>query len=307
VVLLAALLVGCTSAAGAVSGRTSTASRGDRTLLPRPTAGAYQHGRLLTVRIPGGHSAFRPRPAYVYLPPALAREPDLRLPVLELLHGNPGLPSDWQAHGGLTTTLDAFAAQHGGRAPIVVMPDINGSYRADSECVRAHAGGNVEEYLTVQVPQYVLSHLPASPDRARWALAGLSEGGMCSLLLALRAYPSYRAFGDFSGLAEPSPADSDDAPRAISELFGGSRAAFDQHDPLWLIARRHYPGLAGWFFAGASDHVVAKDQATVASAAQRAGVEARSVVVPGMHDWAVWVQALQRFLPWLWPLVTHGG
>lgn len=52
-----------------------------------------------------------------------------------LLHGTPGTPQDWIDGGQAAATADAYAAAHGGRAPILVMPDINGSIDADTECV----------------------------------------------------------------------------------------------------------------------------------------------------------------------------
>lgn len=270
---------------------------------PSTPPAATPAGRLEVVPIPGGASRFGARPAYVYLPPAAIRHPRERLPVLELLHGNPGDPDDWVDHGDARATLDGFAATHDGRAPIVVMPDINGTHVADSECVREPGGGNVEEYLTRQVPDYVREHFPAARGGRRWTVAGLSEGGTCALMLALRHPTAFRGFGDFSGLARPTLGPRDDERRTLDELFAGSRRDYDQHDPMWLLARHRYPTLAGRLIAGADDAAVIADETRVAAAARAARLPVQRTTEPGKHAWTVWAAALRGFLPWMWRLV----
>ena len=257
-------------------------------------------GRVVTVRIPGGRTGFRARPALVYLPPALRAHPHLRLPVVELLHGTEGGPADWLQRGHAAATLDAFAAAHDGQAPIVVMPDINGNVSVDSECIRGAGGGDVETYLLDTVPAYVLAHFPATPDRRRWAIAGASEGGTCAMVLALRAYPRYRLFGAFSALARLTVGDTDDRVSTVRILFGGSYSDYDAHDPTVLLPAHRYPRLAAWFEAGRGDSGVLRDQVRLASWARAAGVDTRSTTAPGGHSWAVWTQAWRQLLPWLW-------
>jgi len=256
-------------------------------------------GTVLTRAIPGVSSGFRGRPALVYLPPALRGESSRSLPVLELLHGTPGSPSDWITGGRLEQTAAAFAARTNGLAPIIVMPDINGARHADSECVSS-TGGNVERYLTTDVPEFVLAHYPASHDRRRWAIAGLSEGGMCATMLALRHQARYAMFGDFSGLTRPTVGRADQPSRTIAQLFAGSVDAYSRHDPLWLLARYRYGSLQGWFECGRQDGAALRAQDTVVRAARTAGITVRTSILAGRHDWAVWASALAQMLPWMW-------
>jgi S-formylglutathione hydrolase FrmB len=258
---------------------------------------------LSSVTIPADTSDYDPRPALVYVPPA-ARTSRRPLPVLELLHGEPGSPGGLARSIQLLATMQAFAAAHGGSAPIVVVPDVNGAQDADSECVRTTQGGDVERYLTVDVPRWVMAHLPASRRKAQWAIAGLSEGGTCSSMLALRNYPEYRAFADLSGLLRPTLGDTDAPGTTTRQLFGGSTTAFDEHDPLWLLQHHSYPELAGWFACGDRDTVVLRDQKSVAAAARPAGVAVHAAGVPGGHTWSVWTLELRKLLPWVWALVT---
>jgi S-formylglutathione hydrolase FrmB len=203
----------------------------------------------------------------------------------------------------LQPTFDAFARTHGGRAPLVVMPDINGARRQDTECVRTPSGGDVERYLTVDVPRWIAGHLPVTRNHRRWAIAGLSEGGTCAMMLALRHRREFAAFGDLSGLARPTVSDRDDPGRTVRVLFRGSTSDYDRHDPLWLLSHHRYPGLSGWLACGALDRSVRIDQQAVTALARRARITVREDVVPGGHAWKVWRAELRKMLPWLWSLV----
>src|SRR5205807_1757987 len=123
---------------------------------PRPSpAPRLQHGLVERVRIAGVVSGFRARSAQVYLPPAWFAVPRPALPVIELLHGTPGMPEDWTRAGLADVIADHWAALHGGWAPIIVMPDINGSFTADTECVDGREG-RAETYVAVDVPMWVI-------------------------------------------------------------------------------------------------------------------------------------------------------
>ncbi|MDQ0383071.1 alpha/beta hydrolase [Amycolatopsis thermophila] len=256
-------------------------------------------GQLVTVTIPGPASRFSARPAEVYLPPAWFARHRPHLPVVMLLHGTPGAPEDWLDGGAVTATVDSWAAAHGGTAPIVVMPDINGAVDADSECVDGPAG-QAETYLTRDVPAFVASRFSAQPPGARWAVAGLSEGGSCAVTLTLRHPDTFAAFADFSGLAGPRSGDGNDLGDTIPALFAGSRVDFDAHEPAWLLAHRRYPGTGGWFEVGDADDEPLAAARALEPAAARAGIATRLVVVPGGgHDFVLWRQAFADALPWL--------
>src|SRR5258708_2954178 len=104
---------------------------------PRGRAGAFVRGGGMVGRvvIAPTVSGFRARPAQVYLPPAWFARPRPRLPVVELLHGTPGMPEDWTRAGQADVTADRWAAGHRGVAPVIVMPDPNGGFMSDTECV----------------------------------------------------------------------------------------------------------------------------------------------------------------------------
>lgn len=261
-----------------------------------------RRGSVLAVTITSS-TGYVARPALVYLPPAALRRGAHGFPVLELFHGSNGGPQNWFDQGDLQATADAFATAHGGRAPVVVAPDINGSTQADTECVRTRTGADVETYLAVDVPRYMKAHFPVSTDPRHWAIGGLSEGGMCALMIALRHYPEYRALGDMSGIPRPTVTEPDDEPLTVRTLFGGSQSAYNQHDPTWLMTHHRYPALAAWFVVGQQDTAGMRDQQKVSADARAAGIAVHTETMPGGHHWTLWAAALPDFLTWLWPLI----
>ena len=184
------------------------------------------HGVVVPFRIPGVVSGFSGRTAQVYVPPVWFSRPGIRLPVIELLHGTPGSPADWTRGGNADVTADAYAHRHGGFAPLIVMPDVNGSWMNDTECVDGRRG-LAETYLTVDVRHAVIAAFHTRADAGGWAVAGLSEGGYCGLELALRHPDLFSVIGDFSGDLYPSVA-------------GGLRHLFYGGPALVAATARHY-------------------------------------------------------------------
>ncbi len=251
-------------------------------------------GKVITIPIPGTTSGFVPRDALVYLPPAWFERPRPKLPVIVLLPGTPGATDNWTQGGFADVTSDAYAAQHGGRAPILVMADNNGSDTADTECV-----GPVEQYLTVDVPAFAKRRFGTATAPPQWAIGGLSEGGVCGLMLTLRHPEVYRTFLDFGGLLGPRSGEGNSVGSTVSDLFGGNQAEFDAHEPLDIMAKTEFPQLGGWFEVGSDDADPLAAQRELVPAATKARLTVCSVVVPGgEHTFQMWKQAFQDALPW---------
>jgi len=245
--------------------------------------------------IPGTVSGFRARPAWVYLPPAYLVATPPALPVLVLISGQPGTPRDWIDAGHLVATLDAFAAEHHGLAPIVVMPDALGATTANPMCLDSSLG-NVETYLARDVPDWVSRTFAVDPNPAAWVIGGFSYGGTCGLQLAVRASGVYRSFIDISGQKEPTLGSRD---RTVAVAFGGDADRFTQVNPLDVMARQGFPGTAGYFVVGRDDPDVDKDLREVDEAALRSGMVTSWVELPGRHSWDVAAQAMSGALPWI--------
>ena len=161
-----------------------------------------EKGSVVHLEIPGTRSGFHAREGYVYLPPAYLADPQPKLPVLMLIHGVPGAPSDWMVGGQAGDVLDDFAASHGGRRPIVVMPDATGGELDDTECVDG-GHGQAYTYLTTDVPATIEATFTTATGNGTWGVAGLSTGGFCSSMIPLRDPDRFAVFGDYSGLDQP--------------------------------------------------------------------------------------------------------
>jgi S-formylglutathione hydrolase FrmB len=260
------------------------------------------HGVTLTVSIPGTNLKFTPRQAYVWVPPAWFARNRPQLPVIELLHGTPGEPSNWIKGLNADVTALAFEQQHHGVAPILVVPDINGSYGADSECVNSAKYGAVETYLAQTVPQFMRNNFNASTAPGSVAVAGLSEGGLCATTLALNNPKVYAAFGNYSGDASPTYQD-DNEQQSIQILFGGSPASYNAHNPPYILTHQRFTGLAGWFAAGAQDPQAVQAAQALAPLSSNAGIDTCLTTPPGRHSFDFWTQAFSDSLPWLsWKL-----
>jgi S-formylglutathione hydrolase FrmB len=258
-------------------------------------------GVVIAWRFPPTVSHFPQRAGEVYLPPIWFENPHPHLPVIELLHGSPGSPADWTRGGFADLTADAYASTHGGFAPILVMPDVNGAHwTSDSECVNG-VQGNAETYLTVDVRNAVVSAFDASPTA--WVVAGLSEGGSCALQMALRHPNLFVAAGDFGGEDHPYVSGGP------SHLFFGSTtaqltAAEATYDPRVLLGHWHgrlKPALA--FAVGRSDGVRAHEY-RLYERAKADGFTATFTTYAGAHSFRVWSRCLSGSFVWMTSYLT---
>ncbi len=255
------------------------------------------HGVVVPFVIPPVVSGWqKARTAEVYVPPAWFASPHPRLPVVEMLHGTPGSPADWTRGGSADVVADRYARAHHGVAPLLVMPDVNGGFFRDTECVNG-VKGNVETYLTVDVPRAVEARFGSRVDRSGWAIAGLSEGGYCALELALRHPDQYSVAGDFSGDDHPS------VNGGMHTLFGVTgdalRAQVLQYTPrTQILSWAGGPRPALWFSAGLSDHT-RWELAPLSELAASHGFVTRFVLVAGRHNFGVWRESFAFALPWI--------
>lgn len=260
-------------------------------------------GAVSTVTIPGVHSGFSARSAWIYLPPAYLTAHRPALPVLMLIPGQPGSPRNWIDAGRVIETMDAFAASHAGIAPVVVMPDPLGSPLNNSLCADTTLG-KADTYLSTDVPSWVTKHLQVDPNTSHWAVGGFSFGGTCSLQLAVNHPCLFPTFLDISGQSAPTLGSRQ---RTLDRAFSGNARAFAKINPLDILTRAaHRQGgsasfaqVAGTLVVGTQDGMFAAEQRTIQAAAIRAGLAIRWLEVPGGHSWHVGSAALERSLPWL--------
>lgn len=127
-------------------------------------------------------TAALPEPAnvYVLLPTGYAAHPKRRYPVFYLLDGTSGFASDWTKLGNAQNTI-------GNRQLITVMPDITLNGNGGGWCTDWPDGAQRwETFHIYQLIPWIDANLRTIRTRSERAIAGLSQGGFCSLSYAAR-------------------------------------------------------------------------------------------------------------------------
>lgn len=263
-----------------------------------PSADMPATGTVYRTTIPGTVSGVNAAPAYVYLPPAYLASTPANVPVLVLIHGDPGGPRDWITGGQLPAVMDAYAAAHKGLAPVVVLPDASASTGPTPSLCLDSNYGRAGTYLSTDVPAWVRDTLGVGTHAATdWAIAGFSYGGTCSLTLATGHPDIYPTFLDISGEDKPTIEAGQDA--LIRNYFSGDAAAFAAQNPLDVIAAKPLPDIAGIITVGADDSFYRSQGEEVAAAMTKAGIDVQLQTVPGGHTWEAWKAGLQNNVDWL--------
>jgi S-formylglutathione hydrolase FrmB len=148
--------------------------------------------RLLALTV---RTAALPEPVAIriLLPAGYADHPQRRWPVLYLLHGTSGDASDWTVKGD-AEKITAHAPM------IVVMPDIALDDGGGGWCTDWPNGAQRWETFHIdQLIPWVDHNLRTVPARGERAIAGLSQGGFCSISYAARHPDLFAAALAYSG------------------------------------------------------------------------------------------------------------
>jgi enterochelin esterase-like enzyme len=267
----------------------STSIAGSRTVHGLPA------GRVESLTFAGAQSGIT-RGGLVYLPPQYY-EPayrNVRFPVVELLHGTPGTPSNWVVNLGIAKTMEHLLVEHQLGPMVLVMPTMSVGSRFE-ECVNA-PGALDDTYITTDVRHDVLAHLRVATDPASWGIAGYSSGGYCAANLALRHPQDFGASAIMDGYFRPQ-----DGPAA--RALNDNPAAEAANNPLLeaaALSRSTHPLPSFWVAAGTGD----KGDIAAAHAFVHAlhGVEQVTLFTePGAsHNFDAWRPDIPRFLAWMW-------
>ena len=270
------------------------------------------HGTVVPVVIPADASHFKHRGELVYLPPEwFTTSPPPSLPTVMMIGGQFNTPADWTRAGSAVKTIDDFASQHHGNAPVLVFVDAGGAFNNDTECVNGRRG-NAADHLTKDVVPYMISHFGLSPDRSNWGVVGWSMGGTCAVDLTVMHPEMFSAFVDVAGDFSPNAGNK---AQTVSRLFGGNADAWAAFDPTTVITNHGpYTAVSGWFaipWEGPhTSRLAGRDAApnpgnqTVAAyslcALGRANsIDCTVIPQPGKHNWPFAGKAFAAALPWL--------
>jgi len=237
-------------------------------------------GTVWSGRIPNPLVAWDERDSAVYLPPGFS--PTKRYPVIYLLHGMRGDPSEFWDALKIADVADGLITSGEARPFIAVMPvggpivDPNGGEWA----------GVWEDYVVDDVVPWTETNLPALPGARNRALEGLSAGGYGAVDIGLR-HPG--VFGTLGSWAGYFAAVFDDGP-----FVGASQADLDAHDPT-LLVRKEAPALrrsgVRFYISAGGNHAAVLAKWSTAFAAELRGLQLpvelwRLPVVDAGHFWS---------------------
>jgi enterochelin esterase-like enzyme len=250
-----------------------------------PTEGAavHRHGVLQTISVRSAAIGGLRQKVLVYLPPGYASRPQRRYPVLYLLHGVPGQPSQFFDADRLGVLLDRLVARRRIRPMILVAPDGSTGVWTDKEWangVGAHQGW--ETYFARDVVHAIDARYRTIPTGAGRAVAGLSEGAYAALNVGLHHPREFRVIESWSGYMRAD---------RIPSIFGSERSRLAYDSPALRLPavaatlRRHRVFV--WMYCGTVDPLRHQNQAFAAELG-RYGVHHRFFTSPGRHTWRVW-------------------
>ena len=148
-------------------------------------------GVILRGTFPGGLRA-----GYVYLPPRF--EQSQTYPVVYLLHGMPGSPSEYLDGVDLADWADQAISSGTVRPFIAVLPAAGPSRDYDGEWA-----GPWEHELVAGVVPWIDAHLPTIATPAGRVIAGLSAGGFGAADIGLRNPDVFGSIEAWSGYFRP--------------------------------------------------------------------------------------------------------
>jgi enterochelin esterase-like enzyme len=136
------------------------------------------------------------RAGYVYLPPGFTTTQ--RYPVVYLLHGMPGDPTEYLAGTDLANWAGTAIANGTVRPFIAVMPAAGPDAGYNGEWAGAQSAAIVQRIIP-----WIDSHLPTIATARGRVIAGLSAGGYGAVDIALRHPGLFRTVESWSGYFRP--------------------------------------------------------------------------------------------------------
>ncbi|MDR1633958.1 MAG: LPXTG cell wall anchor domain-containing protein [Bifidobacteriaceae bacterium] len=262
---------------------------------PHPTGTPPARGAVKEFDLPAPKSLNLASPeVWIYTPPGYDPSGKTAYPVIYLIHGSPGSPSDWIAAGGADVFDQMIAA--GELAPVIaVFPSVGARGAADSGCLDSTkpGGSQVETFLYQVVKPWVQNHFPVAADRRANAIGGMSMGGYCAIDQGLRHSDQFATVLAWMPYAKPG---------AAGKNMKSNQAEIDAVTPSQYISTietiDHNP-VAAWFAIPGNEEQgeVGRDSHAMAQALTDRGQSTRTLVATGQnHTWKMAIATMQRGL-----------
>jgi len=244
-----------------------------------PVAGPAVQSFSLPSPALGGY----PDQVQVVLPPGYSAHPAQRYPVLYLLHGFPGLPSNF-VNIGQVASFEATLVATGQMKPmILVMPTGTRSYLTVTEWANGISGASAwETFVARDLVHAIDARYRTIQAGAARGIGGLSEGGYGALNIGLHHPGEFALLESWSGYMVA------DHRRSV---FGNNPSLINYNSPaLWVRSVSSALRASGtylWFYSGSSDPLAWQNRAFAAELASL-GIAHHFYTAPGSHTWGLW-------------------
>ncbi len=202
-------------------------------------------------------------------------------PVVYLLHGYGGNAKSWIENVNLSELADQFRS-------IIVCPDGRNSWYWDSPLNR---DSQYETFISNELIAYIDAKFPATPQRHKRAITGLSMGGHGALWNAFRHTDVFGAAGSMSGGVDIRPFPRNwDMGRQLGE-YHISPKVWDAHTVINQLDKLKNGDLAIAVECGYDDFFFEVNNALHQALLTRK-IGHDYTVRPGRHDWPYWKNAI---------------
>lgn len=241
-------------------------------------------------------SAAAPQPlraGYLYLPPGYTTTK--RYPVIYLLHGLPGSPSEYIFSLELAKQADGLIASHAVRPFIAVIP------AAGVDHWNGEWAGPWEDYLVDAVIPWAERHLAVDSSQASTTIAGLSAGGYGAVNIAFHHPTLFGRIESWGGYFTPIP----DGP-----LADAGSATLVLNDPVLVLpsiaAQLRAAGVRLLLSSGPAHGKYAKPQQTIDFARALWQLKVRAKLDLATSKSGMWRDQFNAGLRWAFAIRPSG-
>ena len=220
----------------------------------------------------------------VFLPSQI--HPELKLPVIYLLHGGGGDYRDWSNYSDVS--------QFAGAGLILVMPEGESSYYVNAA---ERPNDRFEDYMIQDLAADVESRFPVASGRANRAIVGVSMGGFGAVTLGLKHPDRFSFVGGLSSALDvpsrPFSVKRISQYRGHAQIFGpwgsGTRRANDPYVLVGAVDTTKVPYL--YLTCGEQEGLLTANR-KFAALLQKHELSYEFHMGRGGHDWNQWNRRL---------------
>lgn len=215
------------------------------------------------------------RTCWVYTPPGYLENKEKRYPVFYLQHGGGEAETGWLWQGKIHYIMDNLIAQGICRKAIVVM---NNGYAFVRSAIENPNMGSIGEVIVHDCVPFIDKKYRTIPDRKMRAMAGLSMGGFQTQEVVFRHPDVFANLAMLSG--------------TLLKKYEGDDYTAIFEDP--QVFKNDF----GVFFLsmGSEEKSLIENNLSLAEELRAKGVDVKTFITPGYHEWEVWRYSIREFL-----------